>query len=552
MPRASILLRYTVIAATACLVVVEGRSGGRPWGALAILALASAANAMTGIVPPMSRGRAFTAAVIAADALWLGVALATTRRFGADFFAVYFFVLLLAAIADDPALGALAAGAACGAYLHVLSLGGATWLRHSPSLLRVPLLLAAAMLCGSLVDSLRRERRRAMADVTAAVARGQLLAALDHALDAPIAVVADAANGLLHTRLEPAQRQGADRIRRAADSVRHMMERVRELSRLETGAADVAATPFSLSDLCAEVMEELATGAERKGVEVAYHIDPAVPDGLRGDPDRLRRVLLNLVDNAVKFTAQGEIVLRARLTAAGARGGVLRVDIADTGAGVAADRCVRLFEPFWRRDAAPGTGLGLAIGRQLVTAMGGEIGVVSEPGSGSTFWFTVRVAWDGPGAAPAARTAPPRLRTLVVDDSPAARAILEQELRAWGARTNGADDGATALARLRSGFEQDDPYAVAVVDACMPGTSGPDLVRAIAADPRLRALAVVLLTSAGAPDPDAALPANVVATVSKPVNGRRLRDAVAAAAAHARTPVSAGWSARRSRRAAGS
>src|SRR5262250_1199088 len=118
MPRVSILLRYIVIAAAACLVVVEGRSGGPPWGAVATLVLAAAANAMAGIVPsPVSRGRAFTAAVIVADALWLGVALATTRRFGADFFAVYFFVLLLAAIADGPALAAVAAAVACGGYL---------------------------------------------------------------------------------------------------------------------------------------------------------------------------------------------------------------------------------------------------------------------------------------------------------------------------------------------------------------------------------------------------------------------------------------------------
>ena len=557
--RAFILLRYTLIAATAYLILVEGEFRLPPLLVVTLIVAALASNVVATLLPPaVLASSLFNTVVVIVDTTWISVALAASGRFSADFFYLYFFVLLLAAIGENLALIVVGALAVCGAYLYVLSLNGGAWFWGSPSLIRLPFIFTAAGFYGYLIDQTRREERAAATAETAAVAKSSFLAIVSHEIRTPMSAVVGWTNLLLDSRLNPEQREFAEGIRRSADSLGRMVDDILDFSKIEAGRIELETIPFSLRDVVADVMELLAAGAGQKGLELCYHVDPAVPESLRGDPGRLRQVLVNLVANAIKFTAQGEVVVRARLVRQGARGVVVHVEVADTGVGITAEQRARLFQPFAQGDRSTarkfgGTGLGLAISKQLVGLMGGEIGVTSEPESGTTFWFTVKLAADGSRTRASMPTSPSGLRTLVVDDNAAARAILEQELRGWGVRTNGADDGATALARLERGVDQEDPYAVAVVDADMPGDGGLELVRAIAAAPRLRMLPVVLLTTPG--QRDAAVggaPANVIATVPKPVNGRRLRDAVAMATAQAWPAVSAGLSARRSPRAAGS
>jgi signal transduction histidine kinase/CheY-like chemotaxis protein len=557
--RAFILLRYTLIVATAYLILVEGEFRLPPLLVVAVIVAALASNVVATLLPPSVLASAlFNTVVVVGDTIWISVALAASGRFAADFFYLYFFVLLLAAIGENLTLIVVGAVAVCGAYLYVLSLNGGAWFWGSPSLIRLPFIFTAGAFYGYLIDHTRREERAAATAETAAVAKSSFLAVVSHEIRTPMSAVVGWTNLLLDSRLTADQREFAEGIRRSAEALGRMVDDILDFSKIEAGRIELETIPFSPRDVVADVMELLAGGARQKGIELCYHVDPAVPESLRGDPGRLRQVLVNLVANAIKFTAQGEVVVRARLVRQGARGVVVSVEVADTGVGITAEQRARLFQPFAQGDRSTarkfgGTGLGLAISKQLVTLMGGEIGVTSEPESGTTFWFTVRLAADGSRTGASMRASPSGLRTLVVDDNPAARAILEQELRGWGVRTNGADDGATALARLERGVDQEDPYAVAVVDADMPGDGGLELVRAIAAAPRLRMLPVVLLTTPG--QRDAAVggaPGNVIATVPKPVNGRRLRDAVAMATAQAWPAVSAGLSARRSPRAAGS
>src|SRR5579862_394220 len=551
--RAFILLRYTLIAATAYLILVEGAFRLPPLLVVALIVAALASNVIATLLPAsVLASSVFNTAVVVGDTIWISVALAASGRFAADFFYLYFFVLLLAAIGENLALIVVGAVAVCGAYLYVLSLNGGAWFWGSPSLIRLPFIFTAAAFYGYLIDHTRREERAAATAETAAVAKSSFLAVVSHEIRTPMSAVVGWTNQLLDSRLNAEQREYAEGIRRSAEALGRMVDDVLDFSKIEAGRIELETIPFALRDVVADVMELLASGARLKDLELCYHVDPAIPESLRGDPARLRQVLVNLVANAIKFTAQGEVVVRARLVRQGARGVVVHVEIADTGVGITAEQRARLFQPFAQADRSTarkfgGTGLGLAISKQLVTLMGGEIGVTSEPESGTTFWFSVRLAADGSRTGARMPASPSGLRTLVVDDNAAARAILEQELRSWGVRTNGADDGATALARLERGVDQEDPYAVAVVDADMPGDGGLELVRAIAAAPRLRMLPVVLLTTPG--QRDAAIrgaPGNVIATVPKPVNGRRLRDAVAAATAQAWPAVSAGLSARRS------
>ena len=245
--------------------------------------------------------------------------------------------------------------------------------------------------------------------------------------------------------------------------------------------------------------------AHEKGLELLCSADPAVPTLLRGDPGRLRQILTNLAGNAVKFTHAGEVAVRVSLEEERETECLLRFSVRDTGIGIPEDKIGLLFDKFSQVDASTtrkygGTGLGLAISKQLAELMGGEVGVESEEGKGSEFWFTARLGKQPEGAQ--AESRPPAdlrgVRVLIVDDNATSREILTTRMTSWGMRPSEAQDGPGALQALYRALEENDPFRVAVIDMQMPGMDGEALGRAIKADQRLADTRMVMLTSLGA------------------------------------------------------
>src|SRR6266850_1987275 len=246
-----------------------------------------------------------------------------------------------------------------------------------------------------------------------------------------------------------------------------------------------------------------AEAAQRKGLELACVIHDGVATQVHGDPGRLRQVLINLVGNAVKFTEKGEVVVRVTSEEQGRDSSLLRFEVSDTGIGVAADAKDRIFGAFTQADGSTtrrfgGTGLGLAIAKQLAGMMSGGIGVVSDPGKGSTFWFTARL---GRQRLATRRVAPRRnlqgLRVLIVDDNATNRELLQHQVASWGMKEGSADSGPKALDMLREAAGAGHPYDVGLLDMMMPGMNGIELARRIKSEGSISGVRLVLLTSVG-------------------------------------------------------
>jgi CheY-like chemotaxis protein len=256
---------------------------------------------------------------------------------------------------------------------------------------------------------------------------------------------------------------------------------------------------------------------------------------VRGDPFRFRQILTNLLSNAIKFTEVGEIILYIELAEEEPEATVVRFSVTDTGIGMTEEQQGRLFQSFTQADASTarrygGTGLGLAISSQLARMMGGEMSVESQPGAGSTFWFTARFEKRPENATRS--TAAPRfdlrdLRVLIVDDNATNREILHRQVISWGMRNGMAEDGPSALEMLREGAQNDVPYDLAILDVHMPGMDGIELAHAIKDDPALSATRLALLTSIGEDIGEEARRAGADAWLTKPVRQSQLYDTLA-------------------------